>query len=400
MASSPPLDEEVCIGLLHYSSDESVDEWAGNGAAGEDDGSDGGGSDSSEAHSAPLAPPEHDLPSPPDRLCDPTDPRYSVQRIPFSSLSVADFRRRVHDERVPLIITGLGPHIAPRGFDARTLRAALPDGLVLPIRGRGAMEASEFWTRYAAGERVYLADVPIARHAPWLYSLFRVPRYFLHCFSHRTRRPLSIAHDTPAIFISTASTASALHVDQMCSNFWMYLGEGRKHWVTFHPDDTRLLSPTWDDAEQIHRFLPIAELEADADKAAQLHRARRVEFTLCAGEVLYIPRGTPHEVTNLSATTAVSANFLDQSNVAETLAQGRAKLERRDPASARYANLAATLDALDEIDWPDLDADVADDERGVLAGEQMVGCFAAHERIKTSRPVTLRPPDPECCHDC
>jgi len=175
----------------------------------------------------------------------------------------------------------------------------------------------------------------------------------------------------------------------MRSNFWMFLGEGYKHWVTFHPDDAPLLSPAWDDAEQIDRFSPLAELAADPAAAAAVARARRLEFTLREGDTLYIPRGTPHEVTNLSATTAVSANFIDGSNLHETLAQGRAKLERRDPSSERHRNLRAMLDALDEIDFPELDDDVAAEERAPLPGEQMVGSFPLHERLKSSRPVQL-----------
>jgi hypothetical protein len=323
-------------------------------------------------------------------LVSEADPAYRVERVHFSSLSVADFRRHVHDERrTPLIITGLGPHIAPGGFCEASLRRVLPDGLGLPVRGHGTLAAADFFRRFHAGDAVYVADVPVARHCPWLFNEFSVPRYFLHCYSHRTRRALSIAYDTPAFFVGAASTASGLHVDQMRSNFWMYVGEGYKHWITFHPDDAPLLSPAWDDAEQIDRFRPLAQLGADAAAAAAMGRARRLEFTLCEGETLYIPRGTPHEVTNLCATAAVSANFIDGSNLHETLTQGRAKLQRRDAGSERARNLRGMLDALDEIDFPELDDDVAAEERAPLPGEQMVGSFPLHERLKSSRPVQL-----------
>ena len=178
----------------------------------------------------------------------------------------------------------------------------------------------------------------------------------------------------------------------MCSNFWMFLGEGTKRWICFHPEDAPLLSPRWDDPEQIDRFPSLAELEADEQSAASLREARRLEFELQAGEVLYIPHNTPHEVTNLAATCAVSANYLDQTNVELALAQGAAKLERREPGSARHASLQAMMAALGEVEWPAL----ADDLNARGGGEEgsgaPVGHFAAHERLRCSRPVTICAP--------
>ena len=230
----------------------------------------------------------------------------------------------------------------------------------------------------------------------------------------------------------------------MRSNFWMFLAEGSKRWSCFHPDDAPLLSPTFDEPEQIDRFPPLATLEAEPATAERLARARRVDFELRAGEVrratrrahtrrrypptatrphshptptptprprprprppstttrqvLYIPHDTPHEVANVGGapTVAVSANYLDQTNVALALEQGAAKLARRDAASARHANLAQTIEALGEIEWPPLDDDLeprGGAAEGARGGAAMVGRFAAHERLQHSRPVVIRAPD-------
>ncbi len=48
--------------------------------------------------------------------------------------------------------------------------------------------------------------------------------------------------------------------------------------------------------------------------------------TLEAGDLLFVPRGSPHAVENLCATVAVSGNFVDQSNAEE------AALHLRDSA--------------------------------------------------------------------
>jgi hypothetical protein len=39
------------------------------------------------------------------------------------------------------------------------------------------------------------------------------------------------------------------------------------------------------------------------------------DFLLQAGEVLFVPHGCPHRVTNDSASIAISANFCDRSNI-------------------------------------------------------------------------------------
>ncbi|KAL1514754.1 hypothetical protein AB1Y20_003840 [Prymnesium parvum] len=332
---------------------------------------------------------------PPEILHAEADAAYCVRRVHFSELSVAAFRQHVVSRsRAPLIITGLGDQLpcSEAGLGVDVLQAALPHDFGLPVRGRGVIPAEAFFAALAAGEQVYLADVSIARSFPWIHQLFRVPRYFTHCFTHRTRKNLSIAIDTPALFIGAAGTRSALHIDQMCSNFWMFVGQGYKRWICFHPDDAYLLSPTFDEADQINRFPSVEELSADIDCAQRMARARRVELNIGPGELLFIPQGTPHEVTNLSITTAVSANFIDQSNVEQSIAQGRAKLMHREEGSERYANLLSVLNALDEIDWPSFEDDIDVSDHVPRRAEDMFDIFPAHAKVMGMQPITLAAP--------
>ena len=46
-------------------------------------------------------------------------------------------------------------------------------------------------------------------------------------------------------------------------------------------------------------------------------------MVLEAGELLFVPRGSPHAVENLGATVAVSGNFVDASNAAGVAASLR-----------------------------------------------------------------------------
>ena len=395
-------DEELCIGSLAFDSDSDDPSEADDGCRGSSEGLVArhvdDALDDDETADALLtrlrtlpsraAPPPPPLPE--QVLQSALDPTYRVERIACADLPVAAFRRRTAPGGAaalcPLIIEGV-PVVddgIAAGLVADVVRAAIPDDLAIPVRGHGTWPAAKFFEALARDDRVYLADASFTRHFPWMHRLVRVPAYFLHDFSHRTRRALSVAHDTPALFVGGGGTRSPLHIDQMRSNFWMYLGEGYKHWTTFHPDDVAHLAPAWDDAEQIERFPAL-----DALDAAAVARARRLDFTLRPGDTLFIPRGTPHEVVNLCATTAISANYVDQTNVLETVAQTRARLARCAAGSARAANLREIADGLDEIDWPDVEDDVGAPPSASRAEDALVGRFALHERSMTIDPVKL-----------
>ena len=83
----------------------------------------------------------------------------------------------------------------------------------------------------------------------------------------------------------------------------------------------------------------------------------------------------------------------DQTNLAKCVAQGRAKLRYREAGTSRHDNLLAMLDALEEIDWPDLEDDLGSgDEERSSDGARLATAFEAHERLKFSKPVTLAAP--------
>ena len=283
-------DEELCIGELQFSDGESDDDNFCPAPASENTSKSSDWFDELLSNlRAPTAPPPPNLP--PQLLVSPIDNIASARHC-----STITAREHIMTARTPIIIEGLpvAPTEVPGGLTAAAMRAALPGDLAVPVRGRGTMRADQFFKLLDAGEAVYLADVSITRHFPWLHRLVRVPAYFMHCFTHRTRETLSVAHDTPSLFVGGNHTISHLHIDQMCSNFWMHLGEGYKHWTTFHPDDAELLRPAWDDDGQIYRFQPLGELERSSDCAGHIAAARRLEFTIGPGDTLFIPWNTPH----------------------------------------------------------------------------------------------------------
>ena len=58
-----------------------------------------------------------------------------------------------------------------------------------------------------------------------------------------------------------------------------------------------------------------------AENAPQAAEAKRWEVDLQAGQVLFVPSGCAHSVTNLTDTVAISANFVDSSNIKRCLSE-------------------------------------------------------------------------------
>lgn len=311
-----------------------------------------------------------------------TPETFRVERVHFSELSVAAFRRDRIARVNPLIITGLAPYLAPGGLGLDLLREVLSPFASVPVlepcSKETLYETREFFERLRKGESLYLCDVSIDRHVPVLAQHVRAPRYFLHCFSRRTRLPNPAADHTPSLFVGAAGTGSSLHIDQFCSHFWMFLAEGQKKWTAFHRDDAGFLTPTFDRSAFMPRFLDLKTLEADIRTRDEMLQARRVDFVLQAGEVLFVPQGTPHEVQNLTETVAVSANFFDQSNLEAAKRRMAAKLERCGAdviagGPAARSELEGMLQALSEAPWPELEDDLDSGEEAPLPGEAMVG---------------------------
>lgn len=122
--------------------------------------------------------------------------------------------------------------------------------------------------------------------------------------------------------------------DAFGSNFWMLLVEGRKHWSFFSARDLPALRPTYP-----FSFDPVFPPDAAAGCGAEPS-----EVELAAGELLFVPANCPHEVRNLTATVALSGNYVDESNISACLEA----LHREALTSARARELRVALAALEE----------------------------------------------------
>ena len=82
----------------------------------------------------------------------------------------------------------------------------------------------------------------------------------------------------------------------------------------FHPADVDLLYPSYARGTLAPAFPSLRELETDQRKYPLFAKARKTVVVISAGEVLWVPGGTPHFVENLDHSIAYAGNFVDGSN--------------------------------------------------------------------------------------
>jgi hypothetical protein len=77
------------------------------------------------------------------------------------------------------------------------------------------------------------------------------------------------------------------------------------------------------------------------------------DFLLQAGEVLFVPHGCPHRVTNESCSIAISANFCDGSNISAAVEELDVAALKGGAAEARVAReLRAVMNSRNRAEQP------------------------------------------------
>jgi hypothetical protein len=171
------------------------------------------------------------------------------------------------------------------------------------------------------GERRYLFDWSLPLYAPELAAELTIPKYFSGDLLQRTELGSKYRDSWPSLFVAPAGLVSELHVDTFGSNFWMALFSGRKRWTFFDRSDVPLLYPSY-----AHATDPTFDVELgdgsserpghyNLDRHPLLALTEPLSCVLEAGELLFVPHGSPHRVENLTASLAVSGNFVDDSNI-------------------------------------------------------------------------------------
>ena len=284
-----------------------------------------------------------------------------VQRVEIGALSCAEFQARYARTSTPVILTGAGTAMSSKPWTldwlrevAGSTRVALkrPDPGSIAWAGLedaedttvgafiDAVAAGSGGGPGASGTTRYLFDWSLPINAPELAEALTIPKFFAGDLLQRTPPGTKYRDSWPSLFVAPEGACSELHVDTFGSNFWMALFCGRKRWTFFDADALAPLYPNYRHATDPSFDVDLGDPDFEAFPLLETAQARTCE--LRPGELLFVPHGCPHRVENLTASVAVSGNFIDGSNINAAL-QELELAGLRDPEAAR---LHAALSAL------------------------------------------------------
>ena len=295
----------------------------------------------------------------------------SVTRERAERLTPERFRREYVAADEPVVIEGLGDALTEDGEKGekcawlleragnKKVAVTRRDGhrnSMLSCAVTDVLDLREYWDEVmmrdvAPGSYLYDASVPLK--LPTLTESVRVPAYFAHDYVQRTMRLTAFSRSWPSLFVAARGTRSSLHVDQWSGHFFMAQVRGVKRWTIFHRSSTPHLRPSWSRGTLDPAMPPLEEQEA----MGMSPRAMRWDVDLAPGEVLFVPGGAAHAVSNLDATVAFAGNFIDDTNL------DRALVDLRLMGRKRGEQMMQSFYALDEVEFDDDDyATISDDD--------------------------------------
>lgn len=132
-------------------------------------------------------------------------------------------------------------------------------------------------------------DWPLSRNCPEvLKKYYKVPKYIAQDFMQRVPKEVELNYrdSWPSFFLAQSNSYGGLHRDVFGSAFWQYVISGKKEW--------HVLSP----------FLNLEDIN--------LVEPSHVQYTAIveAGEFIYIPGNSPHQVKNIGKTSALAGNMI------------------------------------------------------------------------------------------
>jgi hypothetical protein len=272
-----------------------------------------------------------------------TAPWQTVERV--DSIGRADFYREFVKKRKPVVIRALTAGWRAREWDLDYFRK-LGDQPKLAVKmgnvaeGRrqsmSLAEYAEALEEYEAAMRAgdpatspgYLHDVPIFRFFPALKEdVAPFPRALFPSWYWRNWQEYA------QFFMGPTGSVTPLHFDTLLTHNLFFHLEGRKRFILI-PAEQRSLCymHSW-------RWTRFDPNEPDYDSFPLAEQATPVAVELEPGDVLFMPSGTLHHVTNLTCSISFNIDW----HTADSARQGVASVLDGAPWKNGYYNLLSYL---------------------------------------------------------
>jgi hypothetical protein len=260
-------------------------------------------------------------------------PQYeSVQRIPFSELSVERFVSEFVVTRTPVVMTGALAAFNLTGWRGADMAKACGSTLFDTAQyipnvtqwaklqtevGRSSLSdfMSTHFGQTPAGtrsddthSRLRIFDAAFVKECPTLGGIFGLPQ---HVASDLRRtwdyEPASDSITHPSLFACPSGVKSGLHIDSGENAFWMVILEGKKTYRFVNSQHMHLLkTEEMHDDSYNHYLFDLFDDDANiGDDGTPWHRRWSAEAlamvggwetSIERGDMIYVPQATPHQV--------------------------------------------------------------------------------------------------------
>lgn len=247
-----------------------------------------------------------------------------IERVHVSRMTPERFLAE-YAEQKPVVLAGAW---AALGWSPREIADACP---AAQIRTHRFSKSSDRWANHEkVGARVNLQEFvatsysddyakrpdpvlygfefELTKHCPVMLEKFVMPGFLAGDALHLATNGTGIGW--PSVLLGPSGSETGLHIDTHRTPFWIATVGAEnvplKRWRIFPPDDAKLL--------KFHRPGPNTHWVPDFDPWApdsRLTGHKLYEGDLVAGDLLYVPGGSPHAAKNVNDNTGISLNFLD-----------------------------------------------------------------------------------------
>jgi Cupin-like domain len=267
----------------------------------------------------------------------PVDVRLALSREEFYAEYV---------NRKPVVMKGALAHLpATERWSIEHLAALAPDlpvrlktgrvadGVTTSVRLADYAETVGDWEARAAAvpdpgpPPAYLHDVPLLAFIPQLradvepFPAYLLPKFFRDEW-----------WEFPQFFVGPSRALTPLHFDTLLTHNLFFQFHGKKRFVMVdNADRDRCYTYNW-------RWSPVDPDEPDLEQFPRFDGVQRRTCEVAAGDMLYMPPGTLHKVSSLTASVSFNIDWHDARSALSGLAAVR---HHMPPQNLRYNTLLA-----------------------------------------------------------